>query len=99
MDQVKDLCPDETFFDLWRDDYLQAMSKVAHRMIHRLNLEPYSRALLKRGLKARKVKGDREECEILDRVMEYARTVGVELADMMMLVHEKVCVSAQYLWL
>ena len=46
--------------------------------------------MLKWGLKAKKAKGDREESELLDRAMEYTETVGVELADMMTLVHEKV---------
>ena len=46
-------------------------------------------------------KEDREEHELLDRVMEYARTVGLEVTDMLMTVHEKVhalepCVPDQH---
>ena len=61
LDRIKDLKPEETFSDLWRDDFLQASSKVARRTIRRLNLEPYSRAVLARGLKARKANDDGEE--------------------------------------
>ena len=46
LDRIKDLKPKETFSDLWRDDFLQVMSKVARRTIRWLNLEPYSRAVL-----------------------------------------------------
>ena len=38
----------------------------------------------------RKVKDDGEECEMLERAMEYAGMVGVELADMLTAVHKKV---------
>ena len=48
------------------------MSKVARRTLRRLNLEPYSRAVLARGLKARKADDDGEEYEGLERAMEYA---------------------------
>ena len=46
--------------------------------------------MLKWGLKVRKAGADGEECEVLDQAMEYTSTVGVELVDMMMLVHGKV---------
>ena len=90
QDWIKDLNPEETFSDLWRDDFLQVMSRVAHRTLRRLNVELYSRAVFKRGLKMRMDKEDREEHELLDRAMEYAGTVGLEVADMLMMVHEKV---------
>ena len=59
------------------------MSKVARRTIRWLNLEPYSRAVLAQGLKARKADDDGEEYEGLERAMEYAgrseeRRVGKE---------------------
>ena len=66
------------------------MSKVARRTIRRLKLEPYSRAILARGLKARKADDDGEEYEGLERAMEYAGVVGAELADMLTAVNEKV---------
>ena len=46
--------------------------------------------VFKWGLKARKAEGDREENETLDRVMEYAGVVGVELADMLASINLKV---------
>ena len=38
----------------------------------------------------RKGEDDGEECEALDWAMEYAGTVGVEVTDMLMTIHEKV---------
>ena len=90
MDHCKEIGSQETFSDLWRDDFLQATSKVTRWTLWRLNLEPYSHALLKQGLKSRGSGKDGEECEVLDRAMEYARAVGVEVTDMLMAVHEKV---------
>ena len=69
--------------DLWWDDFLQALSKVAHHSLHHLNLKPYSHLVLKQGLKARSGVTDREDNKVLDRAMEYAGVVGVELADML----------------
>ena len=83
--------PEETFSDLWRDDFLQVTSRVAHWTLRRLNVEPYSRAVFEWGLKMRMDKEDGEEHKLLDWVMEYAGTVGLEVADMLMMVHEKVC--------
>ena len=81
---------EETFSDLWRDDFLQVTSRVAHCSLHWLNLEPYSRAVLMRGLESRTEVDDREENEVLDRAMEYAGAVGVEVMDMLTAVHKKV---------
>ena len=103
--QVLDHCwepgPNKTFSDLWRDDSLQATSKVAHWMIRWLNLKLYSCAIFKWGLKARSSKGDGEESEVLDRAMEYARVVGLEVANMLASVNKKVwaiepCVPTQH---
>ena len=47
---------------------------------------------MKQGLKLRKVNKDGEECEVLDQAMEYTGAVGVEVADMLIAVHEKVWV-------
>ena len=57
--------------DLWRDDFLQATSKVTCRTMRWLNLEPYSQAVFAQGLKARKAEDDGEEYEGLERAMEY----------------------------
>ena len=43
------------------------------------------------GLEARRGEDDGEECEMLDWVMEYARTVRIEVADMLATVNKKVC--------
>ena len=82
--------PNETFSDLWRDDFLQATSRVARRSLCQLNVEPYSRALFMRGLESRMEVDDGEENEVLDRAIEYAEAVGVEVVDMLTVVHEKV---------
>ena len=66
------------------------MSRVARWTLQRLNLKPYSRSVFEQGLKMRTDKEDGEEHELLDRVMEYARTVGLEVTDMLMTVHKKV---------
>ena len=46
--------------------------------------------IFKWGLKARSVEVDGEENTTLDRAMEYAGVVGVELADVLALVNLKV---------
>ena len=66
------------------------MGKVACQTLHWLHLKLYSRTLMKWGLKLRGSGKDREECEVLDRAMEYAGMIGVEVTDMLMAVHEKV---------
>ena len=76
------------FGDLWRDDFLQAMSKVRRWALWHLGLEPYSQALLKQGLKSRTEQRERDET--LDRAMEYTRAVGVELADMLVSINSRV---------
>ena len=43
-----------------------------------------------RGLESRTEVDKGEEYEVLDRAMEYARAIGVEVVDMLMVVHEKV---------
>ena len=80
----------ETFSDLWRDDFLQATARVSCHSLQHLELESYSWAVFKRGLKARSMEQDGEENMTLDRAMEYARVVRVELADMLVSVNSKV---------
>ena len=65
-------------------------ARISHFSLHQLGLEPYSRAIFKQGLKARKAEGDSEENEVLDRAMEYTGVVGVELEDMLASVNSKV---------
>ena len=69
---------------------MQATARVGHCSLCHLGLEPYSQAIFKQGLKVRKVGGDREESKVLDRAMEYARIVGVELVDMLVSINSKV---------
>ena len=38
---------EESFLDLWQDDFLQAMGWVARCSLCWLNVEPYSQALFK----------------------------------------------------
>ena len=69
------------FSDLWRDDFLQVISKVRRWALQHLGLEPYSQVLLSWGLKLWVEWGERDK--MLDWAMEYTRAVGVELADML----------------
>ena len=46
--------------------------------------------VFKWGLKVRKAEGDGEENKVLDRAMEYAGVVGVELVDMLVSINLKV---------
>ena len=78
------------FLDLWRDDYLQATSRVAYHSLRWLGLEPYSQAVFKQGLKVRAEPRNVERNETLDRAMEYSGMVGVELVDMLVSVNLKV---------
>ena len=55
------------------------MARVGCHSLCRLGLEPYSQVVFKWGLKVRKAEGDGEENKVLDRAMEYAGVVGVEL--------------------
>ena len=66
------------------------MARVGHCSLHQLRLEPYSQAIFKQGLKARRAEGDNEENEVLNRAMEYAGVVGVELVDMLVSINLKV---------
>ena len=68
-----------------------------------LVIYPLAPSVFKWGLKARSVEQDREEDKTLDRVMEYTGAIGVEVADMLVLVNSKVkdlipCVPAQHMF-
>ena len=76
------------FGDLWRNDFLQATSKIGRWALRCLGLEPYSWALLSWGLKLRLEW--REWDKMLDQVMEYTDAVGVELADMLVSINVRV---------
>ena len=63
---------------------------MAHRSLCHLGLKPYSQVVFKWGLKVRRVMDDRKENKVLNRAMEYAGVVGVELADMLVFVNSEV---------
>ena len=89
------------FLDLWQDDFLQATSRVTHCSLCQLGLEPYSWAVFKQGLKLRGEPRNVERNETLNRAMEYAGVVGVELVDMLASINSKVeaiapCVPTQH---
>ena len=69
---------------------MQVTARVSCHSLQHLELEPYSWAVFKWGLKARSAEVDREENTTLDRAMEYTGVVGVELADMLVSVNSKV---------
>ena len=69
---------------------MQAIARVSCHSLCYLGLKPYSQVIFKQGLKARSLEKDGEENVTLDRAMEYAGVVGVELADMLALVNSKV---------
>ena len=72
------------------------MARVGCHSLCQLGLEPYSQVVFKWGLKVRKAEGDGEENKVLDRAMEYAGVVGVELADMLVSINLKVEVIAPH---
>ena len=94
FEHCRNVGEDETFSDLWQDDVLQVTARVGCHSLHHLGLEPYSWVIFKQGLKARNSEMDGEESRTLDRAMDYARVVGVELANMLALVNMKVKVLA-----
>ena len=73
------------------------MARVGHCSLCQLGPEPYSWAIFKWGLKARKAEGDSKENKVLDRAIEYARVVGMELVDMLVSVNLKVEVIAPHM--
>ena len=80
----------EAFNDLWQDNFLQVTSKIRRWALRTLGVEPYTLALLKWGLKSRLELRNVERNKTLDRVMEYSRSVGVELVDMLASINLKV---------
>lgn len=67
---------EETFADLFRDDYLQVVSRVERQALCCLdNMTPYCRSVLKRGLCARQEHGTGMGAGI-DYSMEYMGIVG-----------------------
>ena len=90
LEHCRNIREEETFSNLWQDDFLQVMAKVSHHSLHQLGLKPYSQAIFRWDLKVRSAEMDREEIMTLDRAMEYAGVVGVELANMLASVNSKV---------
>ena len=51
FEQCQNINENETFLDLWWDNFLQAMAWVAHCSLQQLDVELYTWAIFKRGLK------------------------------------------------
>lgn len=65
---------DETFNNLYRDDFIQATAKIRRHALCHIELEPYPQALIKWSLKIRS-NPDLEGNQSIDQVMEYTSTV------------------------
>ena len=73
--------PDQDDFgDLYRDNFILAMGRVAHCKLNCYTLDPYQHAFLKRGLNKRHV-GEDEPLSLLEQAMEYVAAVGVMVFD------------------
>lgn len=73
---IRRVSSEETFEDLFRDDFLQAAGSVERRALRRLdNITPYCRSVLRRGLRARQEQGTGMGAGV-DYAMEYAGVVG-----------------------
>ena len=68
------------FPDLYRCDFIHALSQVACRKLARHHLDPYQRATFQRGIVHRNI-GEEEADPSLEIAMEYAGAVGVVVLD------------------
>ena len=73
--------PDQDGFpDLYRRDFIHALSWVAHCKLARHRLDPYQRAAFQRGIVHRNI-SEEEADPLLETAMEYAGAVGVVVFD------------------
>ena len=73
--------PDEDGFeDLYRCDFIHAISRVAHRKLARHRLDPYQHATFHHGI-IRHNTGEEEADPTLELAMEYAGTLGTIIFD------------------
>ena len=73
--------PDQDgFSDLYRRDFIHALSRVARCKLGRHRLDPYQRAAFQRGIVRCNI-GEEEADPLLETAMEYAGAVGVVVFD------------------
>ena len=73
--------PDQDGFkDLFRRDFIHAISRVARRKLSRHHLDPYQCAAFRRGI-VRHNTGKEERDPVLETAMEYAGALGVIIFD------------------
>ena len=73
--------PDQDGFeDLFRRDFIHAISRVARRKLGRHRLDPYQRAVFHRGI-VRHNSGEEEQDPTLELAMEYAGALGTIVFD------------------
>ena len=73
--------PDQDGFeDLYRCDFIHAISQVAYRKLARHHLDPYQRATFRRGIVHHNT-GEEETDPTLELAMEYAGALGTIIFD------------------
>ena len=73
--------PDQDGFeDLYRRDFIHAISRVARRKLARYHLDPYQRAAFRRGIVCYNT-GEEEQDPTLELAMEYAGALGTIMFD------------------
>ena len=73
--------PDQDGFeDLYRHDFIHAISRVARRKLSCHHLDPYQRAAFRRGI-VRHNTGEEERDPTLELAMEYAGALGTIVFD------------------
>ena len=73
--------PDQDGFeDLFRRDFIHAISHVARRKLSRHHLDPYQRTAFRCGIVCHNT-GEEEQDPVLETAMEYAGALGVIIFD------------------
>ena len=70
----------DRFEDLYRRDFIHAISRVARRKLSRHHLDPYQRAAFHRGIVCYNT-GEEERDPTLEHTMEYASALGTTVFD------------------
>ena len=81
--------PEESFENLYWDNFINAVGWVLRRKLQQLNTRPYQHALLMRGVTKRQDAEDEDQL-ILNQAMEYAGAMGMMALDELAHIHEKV---------
>jgi len=82
--------PQSGFPELYRSDFITAVGRVSRRQLDRLEVGPYQKALLKRGLSKRDKEEEEASSSDVHQAMEYATLVGTMLVDDLVSVNERV---------